>query len=75
MASSKSFKGVVAVACLMAVTACGTTPKAIDSQAVDARATRDYQALFGNLPPQGETISLPEAIARAIKYNLDNRLA
>jgi len=57
------------------LTACGTTPTVIDHDTVDARANADLTKLFADIPAPGSVMSLSEAIARAVKYNLDNRLA
>lgn len=55
--------------------ACSTTPQVIDSETIDARAKADFEELFANVPEPGKKLSLSEAIARAIKYNLDHRLS
>jgi len=75
MALPNSLKGSIAFALALTMSACGTTPKAIDIQTVNERANSDYSDLFGDLPTKGIAITLPEAIARAIKFNLDHRLA
>ena len=53
---------------------CATGPDIIGTQEIDARAKADFSAMFSAENPNGATIDLSEAIARSIKYNLDNRL-
>lgn len=65
--------GLLAAALLLG--ACTTVPRTIDADAVDARAEADLRTLFeGTEAPTG-TLGLAEAVARALKYNLDTRLA
>lgn len=63
----------IAVVCAN-LAACSTNTKIMSETDVESRAARDYDMMFSELPPLGHTISLEEAIARAIKFNLDNRL-
>jgi len=53
---------------------CATRPDIIGTQEIDARAKSDLSTMFSAENPNGATINLSEAIARSIKYNLDNRL-
>ncbi len=63
------------VLCISAViSACATSPEISSQEDVRQRAQQDYESMFSALPVDGHTISLEEAIARSIKYNLDNRL-
>ncbi|WP_226668721.1 TolC family protein [Microbulbifer aggregans] len=54
--------------------ACTIQPTAIDEETVNQRASSDWMATFGNQQPVTGPIDLNEAIARAIAYNMDNRL-
>ena len=65
---------LLAATLTLALGACSTTPRTLEEGAIDARATADYLTLFEGMTPPRGALSLPEAIARAIKYNLDNRL-
>ena len=56
------------------ISACVTSPQISSKENVKLRAEQDYESMFSELPVDGHTISLEEAIARSIKYNLDNRL-
>lgn len=67
MTLQNTFKGSLALAWIVPTTACATSPRAIDADTINARATRDYAALFSDLPDISETIPLSQAIARAIK--------
>jgi len=53
---------------------CATNVRILDKNDVNSRATADYERLFADAPATGALITLSEAIARAVKYNLDNRL-
>lgn len=64
----------LAIGVTFMVSACSTTPNIISREDAVLRSLQDYEAMFSDLPAIGHTISLEEAIARAIKYNLDNRL-
>ncbi|WP_078083429.1 TolC family protein [Microbulbifer mangrovi] len=59
---------------LATLSACSIKPTAIDDATVDQRASSDWQTAFGNQQPVTGPIDLNEAIARAIAYNMDNRL-
>ncbi len=61
----------VAVAVL---SGCASSPRTLSIDEVERRAATDLQSLFSEPPAPDATISLPEAIARSLKYNLDNRL-
>lgn len=60
---------------LLSLSACGVSPERItlDEQVLQANA--DHQAMFAKQEPIEGAISLDEAMARAIKYNLNQRLA
>ena len=53
---------------------CATNTQILDITDINSRAESDYRGLFADPPAAGSLITLPEAIARALKYNLDNRL-
>lgn len=65
-------------ACVLALaaflSACAVTPEPATDQERTARATEDMSKLFVGQEPIRKPISLYEAIARALKYNLDQRL-
>lgn len=56
------------------VSACAVTPEPLTDRERAERAVSDLQAMFEDQEPVEEGISLSEAIARAIKYNLDHRV-
>jgi Outer membrane protein len=69
--------GTLLSACLLAapLTGCFVKPNPIGEEEQWQRAVEDMGNLFiGQESPNG-AISLPEAVARAIQYNLDHRLA
>jgi outer membrane protein TolC len=64
-----------AVAFSLALTAgCAVTPKAITAQAHKAAIAADAQQLTANQAQVAGPITLDEAMARALKYNLDGRV-
>ena len=74
-ARSRPAAGAALVGAALLVGACSTVPRPLDPVDVDARAEADLRTLFeGTEAPRGE-VGLAEAIARALKYNLDTRLA
>lgn len=65
--------GIVLAAFLFCGGCAVTTPKLTEEDVMN-RVNRDRQALHKDQEPLGAEISLEEAMARAIKYNLDHRL-
>ncbi|KZN12269.1 TolC family protein [Marinomonas sp. TW1] len=65
----------VASAMLLGLTACSVTPTPITFEQKMALVDADRQAMFENQEPITKPISLEEAMARAVKYNLKERLA
>jgi outer membrane protein TolC len=67
-------KGLLTAAVVLAVSGCAvdTKPLSIDEQ--QAQITQDRSAMFSDQEPVSKPITLSEAMARAIKYNLDHRL-
>ena len=69
------YKQVLATSCVVALLGgCATNTRILDRAEINNRAEADYERLFADAPNAGSLITLPEAIARALKYNLDNRL-
>lgn len=62
---------VLAVATL---SACSISPEAVDQASIEERVGMDWQMAFAKQQPVTGPITLNEAIARAIAYNMDNRL-
>lgn len=56
------------------VSACAVTPEPLSDRERAERAVSDLDAMFEGQDPVEGGISLSEAIARAIKYNLDHRV-
>ncbi|WP_448208045.1 TolC family protein [Azospirillum sp. sgz302134] len=59
----------------LALSACAVTPEPLTLDERRAQMESDRARLFTDQEPVAAPISLPEAIARAIKYNLDYRQA
>jgi len=69
-----AFLGSLLLVCLLA--ACSvSSPPPLDQQDMARLAAVDQQTMFGNQEPVTGAITLEEAEARAIKYNLQHRLA
>jgi len=64
--------GVVSLAA--AIAGCSVTPDALTTRDVRSRVQADQFALFSAQDPIFEPISFDEALARALRYNLDLRL-
>jgi flagellar motor protein MotB len=56
------------------LTGCAVTTKPLVQEDVQKRIAVDREAMYKNQEPINATINLEEAMARAIKYNLDHRL-
>jgi outer membrane protein TolC len=65
---------VAASALLGSLTACAVTPVALDDKATNEQISRDLQLLTADVPAVVEPITLSDAIARAVKYNREQRL-
>lgn len=61
----------VALAALLS--ACAVTPKPLSQGELAAQAEADRKLMFGNAEPLTSPLTLPEAIARVLKHNLDQR--
>lgn len=65
---------LAATAIALAVTACAVTPTPLTETEIRTRVTTDQNALFAGQEPVVRGITFHEAVARALKYNLDYRL-
>ncbi|MFT7571622.1 MAG: multidrug efflux system outer membrane protein [Paracoccaceae bacterium] len=63
-----------AILSLAILSGCIVTPEPIGDEDRTTRATTDFSQLFLNQEPVRRAISVHDAIARALKYNLDERL-
>lgn len=66
--------GVAAVPALL-LAACSIKPQPITVPEHFARAEADYSTLYAKYVPVTAPLTLPEALARALKYNYDAQLA
>ena len=66
------FAAGVALAAILS--ACSVTPKPMSAGELDTRAADDRVAVTANQEPVAGPIDLYEAVARALKYNLDYRV-
>ena len=58
----------------MALCACAVSPDPFTAEEKRLRISEDKALMFGNVEPVTGPISLEEAMARAVKYNLDHRV-
>jgi len=58
----------------LAMTACSVTPTPLTEDEVRDRVAADQKSLFAGQEPVVQEITFHEAVARALKYNLDYRL-
>ncbi|MGC2857217.1 TolC family protein [Novispirillum sp. DQ9] len=66
--------GLLAAASAVALSACAVTPEPLTQQEVSAALQQDLGKMFADQEPITAPVTLHEAMARAIKYNLDHRL-
>ncbi|UCJ16347.1 TolC family protein [Pseudomonas sp. MM211] len=65
----------LAIVCAaLGLSACAVTPQVLTPEQQLADAQKDRSAMFDNQEPVTRAISLDEAMARAVKYNLQQRL-
>jgi outer membrane protein TolC len=65
---------VVLLGSLVMLGGCSITPKPTSASEIQARVVEDQLAMFSAQEPLSQPVSLDEATARALKYNLDHRL-
>ena len=58
----------------LAVTGCAVTSQPIDRSVSEQRAQRDLATMFKDQEPLSGPLTLHDAMARAVKYNLEARL-
>lgn len=68
-------KAAVALLILVALSACSLSPDPVPLQTVRDSADADIQSVYSNQEALNGRLGLYEAMARALKYNLDNRVA
>ncbi len=64
----------VAVAVTLAISGCAITPVSVTKADIQARAIADVTTAFSGQEPLSKPLTLADAIARALKYNYDDRL-
>lgn len=74
--SAQRFLTVVAAATVLALAGCAVTgPDPLTTDELAATAAKDRAQMFAGQEPVQAPITMDEAVARAIKYNLQERLA
>lgn len=64
----------LAIAALLVLSACAVKPKVITAQERADRIQKDWQAIFKDQEPVKGSLNIYQAMARAVKYNLDVRV-
>lgn len=72
--SRRFFCGMAWLSLALLLDACTVTPKRISDEAHALRAIQDRKTFYAKVEPVEKPITLADAIARAIKYNLDHNL-
>jgi outer membrane protein TolC len=67
-------RSLATAAIALAITACTVTPTPLTETEVRSRVASDQKSLFAGQEPVEQEITFHEAVARALKYNLDYRL-
>ena len=67
-------RSLVALAVAAVVAGCSVTPKAVTTDEVRDRVKSDTAKMYVDQAPISAPIAMEEAVARALKYNLDYRL-
>ena len=73
-APKKVLVGISLVLPLLLFSGCAITPKPITQDEVRNRVAEDTAGMYLNQEPINGPVSIEEAIARTLKYNLDYRL-
>ncbi|QZN96593.1 TolC family protein [Symbiopectobacterium purcellii] len=74
LSGTKALRIAVALACI-GLAGCAVKPEPITTEQQVTQALSDRTQMFANQEPVRGTITLEEAIARALKYNLQQRVA
>jgi outer membrane protein TolC len=67
-------RSLAAASIALAITACTVTPTPLTEEDIRTRVETDQKTLFAGQEPVVREITFHEAVARALKYNLDYRL-
>ncbi len=64
----------VAVCCAVILAGCSVRPDPIDYKTVVDTAIKDEELIYASQEPVTQALTLEEAMSRAVKYNLENRM-
>jgi len=73
-ASALTGRGVILLAVAAVVAGCSVTPKPLEKEDVLTRVKEDTARMYVDQTPITGPVSMEEAVARALRYNLDYRL-
>ncbi|HSG62437.1 MAG TPA: TolC family protein [Pseudomonadales bacterium] len=71
----KPVKTLALSASILALSACSIAPVQVTENQFKAAAQQDFVSIQQNMAPISGPITLEEAVARALKYNLDHRVS
>ncbi|WP_271103585.1 TolC family protein [Pseudomonas tohonis] len=74
MTNNYKYKVFAASLLALAISGCAVTTQPIDKSVSEERARTDLQAMFKGQEPLSGPLTLHQAMARAVKYNLEARL-
>lgn len=74
MTNHNKYKVFAASLLALAISGCAVTTQPIDKSVSEERARTDLQAMFKGQEPLSGPLTLHQAMARAVKYNLEARL-
>jgi outer membrane protein TolC len=69
-----ALRPLAAAAIALTLSACTVTPTPLTDADIHTRVANDQKSLFAGQEPVAKEITFHEAVARALKYNLDHRL-
>ena len=70
----RSFKLLATSAAVFVLAGCASlTPEVLSQQEIESQSRADLKKRMAEIAPISDAITIEEAIARALKYNLDHR--
>nr|VFJ51170.1 MAG: Outer membrane protein TolC [Candidatus Kentron sp. FW]VFJ61224.1 MAG: Outer membrane protein TolC [Candidatus Kentron sp. FW] len=69
-------RSIISILFVISLTACAVIPEPLTRDELEQQGQKDRKRLFKDIPQlrEGEVLTLPRAIARALKYNLEHRV-
>nr|VFJ75227.1 MAG: Outer membrane protein TolC [Candidatus Kentron sp. FW] len=69
-------RSIIPILLVISLTACAVIPEPLTRDELEQQGQKDRKRLFKDIPQlrEGEVLTLPRAIARALKYNIKHRV-